>query len=41
MAMVHADAEKEISDRDLMVIIHKVRRISVAPPTSDKSPALR
>jgi 2-isopropylmalate synthase len=41
MAMVHADAEKEISDRDLMVIIHKVRRVSVAPPTSDKSPALR
>ena len=40
LAMVHADAEKEISDRDLMVMIHKVRRTSVKT-SSDASPALR
>jgi len=40
MAMAHADAEKEFTDRDLIGIIHKVRRGQTpAPVASGKSSA--
>jgi hypothetical protein len=32
MAMVQADAEKEITDRDLIGIIHRVRRGQTPSP---------
>ena len=38
MAMEQADADKEITDRDLITIIHKVRR-SPAPPASGSAPS--
>jgi hypothetical protein len=34
LAMVLADSEKEITDRDLIAMIHKVRR-GQAPPATD------
>jgi len=36
---VRADAEKEITDRDLISIIHQVRRQAGAPAKSDPTTA--
>jgi hypothetical protein len=36
---VRADAEKEITDRDLISIIHQVRRQSGAPSKTDPTAA--